>query len=112
HRAGLFVNNDELAEKLLDSSKHRGEPYWRMPLEDELIAESLKSPYADLVNAGGRYGGAIFAALFLKEFVGEKIPWAHMDIAGTDFNDKEYGVYSKGASAFGVRTCLDYLMRL
>ena len=112
HRAGLFVNDDELAEKLLASSKHRGEPYWRMPLEDELIAESLKSPYADLVNAGGRYGGAIFAALFLQEFVDKKISWAHMDIAGTDFNDKEYGVYSKGASAFGVRTCLDYLMRL
>ncbi|MBQ7732871.1 MAG: leucyl aminopeptidase [Synergistaceae bacterium] len=112
HRAGLFVNDDALAEKLLASSTRRGEPYWRMPLEDEFIAESLKSPYADLINAGERYGGAIFAALFLQEFVGEKIPWAHMDIAGTDFNDKEYGVYSKGASAFGVRTCLDYLMRL
>ena len=112
HRAGLFVNNDELANKLLDSSQRRGEPYWRMPLEDEFISESLKSPCADLVNCGERYGGAIFAALFLNEFVGENTAWAHMDIAGTDFNDKEYGVYSKGASAFGVRTCLDYLMRL
>jgi leucyl aminopeptidase len=109
-RAGLFVNDDELAEKLLHSSERRGEAYWRMPLEDEHISESLKSPCADLVNSGVRYGGAIFAALFLKEFVGENIPWAHMDIAGTDFKDKEYGIYSKGATAFGVRTCLDYIM--
>ena len=112
YRAGLFCNDDDLAGKLLDSAKKRGEPYWRMPLEDEHIAKTLKSPYADLVNCGERYGGAIFAALFLQEFVGENIAWAHMDIAGTDFNDKEYGIYPKGASAFGVRTCLDYLMRL
>lgn len=111
-RAGLFVNDDDLAEKLLNSSEKSGEPYWRMPLEDEHISESLKSPFADLVNAGNRYGGAIFAALFLKEFVDDNIAWAHMDIAGTDFKDKEYGVYSKGASAFGVRTCLEYIMSL
>ena len=111
-RAGLFVNDDELAGKLLNSSERRGESYWRMPLEDEHISETLKSPYADLINCGPRYGGAIFAALFLKEFVGENISWAHMDIAGTDFKDKEYGIYSKGATAFGVRTCLDYIMGL
>ena len=110
NRAGLFVNDDDLAQKLLASSERRGESYWRMPLEDEEISESLKSPFADLVNAGKRYGGAIFAALFLKEFVGEKISWAHMDIAGVDFKDKEYGIYAKGATAFAVRTCLDYVM--
>lgn len=112
NRAGLFCNDDGLADALLASSGKRGEPYWRMPLEDEHISESLKSPYADLVNCGERYGGAIFAALFLKEFVADGIAWAHMDIAGVDFNDKEYGIYPKGASAFGVRTCLDYLLRL
>lgn len=111
-RAGLFVNDDELASELLASSSRRGEPYWRMPIEDEHISESLKSPYADLINSGPRYGGAIFAALFLKEFIGKNISWAHMDIAGVDFNDKEYGIYPKGASAFGVRTCLDYITRL
>ena len=111
-RAGLFCNNDELAEKISASSNRRGELLWRMPLEDENISESLKSPYADLINCGERYGGAIFAALFLKEFVGENIAWAHVDIAGPDFKDKEYGVYSKGASAFCVRTCLDYLLNL
>ena len=112
YRAGLFSNDDELAAKILDASDSRGEPLWRMPLEDEHIAESLKSPVADLVNAGDRYGGAIFAALFLKEFVSEGIAWAHIDIAGPDFTDKEYGVYAKGMTAFGVRTCLDYVMGL
>ena len=112
YRAGLFVNDDGLAGKILDSSSRAGEPFWRMPLEDEHISESLKSPFADLVNAGNRYGGAIFAALFLKEFISDGIAWAHMDIAGVDFCDKEYGVYSKGATSFGVRTCLEYLMRI
>ena len=112
YRAGLFSNDDGLAGKILDASSREGEPFWRLPLDDEHIAESLKSPFADLVNAGNRYGGAIFAALFLKEFVADGIAWAHMDIAGVDFCDKEYGVYSKGATSFGVRTCLDYLMRL
>ena len=111
-RAGLFVNDDELSGKILDSSSRTGEPFWRMPLEDDDIAESMKSPFADLVNSGNRYGGAIYAALFLKEFVSDGIAWAHMDIAGVDFRDKEYGIYPKGATAFGVRTCLDYLMRL
>ncbi|MBQ7220235.1 MAG: leucyl aminopeptidase [Synergistaceae bacterium] len=109
-RAGLFSNDDGLAGKLLAVSEGRGESFWRMPLEDEHIAESLKSPYADLVNCGERYGGAIFAALFLKEFVSEGIAWAHMDIAGVDHYDKESGVYAKGMSAFGVRTCLEYVM--
>lgn len=112
YRAGLFANDDELAGKLLNSSTKTGEPLWRLPLEDEHIEESLKSDFADLVNSGQRYGGAIFAALFLKQFVGEKISWAHLDIAGVDFCDKEYGVYVKGATAFGVRTCLDYLRSL
>ena len=106
------MNDDALAEALLHSSERCGESYWRMPLEDEHISETLKSPFADLVNCGKRYGGAIFAALFLKEFVSENIAWAHMDIAGTDFKDNEYGIYSKGATAFGVRTCLDYIIRL
>ena len=112
YMAGLFTNDDDLAGKILGSSSREGEPFWRMPLEDEHIAESLKSPFADLTNAGNRYGGAIFAALFLKEFVADGIAWAHMDIAGVDFCDKEYGVYPKGATSFGVRTCLDYLMRI
>ena len=111
YRAGLFSNDDSLAWEILYASENQGEPLWRMPLEDEHISESLKSPCADLVNCGERYGGAIFAALFLKEFVGEGIAWAHIDIAGPDFKDKEDGVYAKGASAFGVRTCLELAER-
>ena len=83
-----------------------------MPHEDEHIAETLKSDFADLTNCGSRYGGAIFAAIFLSNFVDKKISWAHMDLAGVDFYDKEYGIYSKGASAFGVRTCLEYVTSL
>ena len=111
-RAGLFVNDDDLAGKLLTASENAGEPLWRMPLDDDEISESMKSPFADLLNSGPRYGGAIYAALFLKEFVGENISWAHLDIAGVDFRDKVKGVYCKGATAFGVRTCLEFLMRL
>ncbi|MDI9370862.1 MAG: leucyl aminopeptidase [Synergistota bacterium] len=110
--AGLFSNDDALAGELLAASVRRGERLWRMPVDDDRIAKSMKSPVADLVNAGSRYGGAIFAARFLQEFVGEGIPWAHLDIAGVDMQKDEYSVYSKGATAFGVRTCLEYLLSL
>jgi len=72
----------------------------------------MKSGAADLINSGNRYGGAIYAARFLREFVGEGIPWAHLDIAGVDFYKDEFSVYGKGASGFGVRTCLQYLLSL
>ena len=111
-RAGLFSNDDALAGALLASSARRGEGLWRLPAEDERIEETMKSPFADMINSGPRYGGATFAAIFLSRFVEKGIPWAHLDIAGTDFMDKEWGVYSRGASGFGVRTCLDYLAGL
>lgn len=110
--AGLFTPDDSLAESLIESGKASGERLWRLPDDDERIFESMKSPVADLVNSGSRYGGAIYAARFLKEFVGEGPAWAHLDIAGVDFNKDERSVYSKGASAFGVRTCIRYLLSL
>lgn len=110
--AGLFTPDDSLAVQLSESGKAAGERLWRMPDDDERIFESMKSPVADLVNSGSRYGGAIFAARFLREFVGEGLSWAHLDIAGVDFNKEERSVYSKGASAFGVRTCIRYLLSL
>jgi leucyl aminopeptidase len=110
--AGLFTSDDSLAASLIQAGKARGERLWRLPDDDERIAESLKSPVADLVNSGNRYGGAIFAARFLREFVGNGISWAHLDIAGVDFNKEEYSVYGKGASGFGVRTCLQYLLSI
>ncbi|MGI6253112.1 MAG: leucyl aminopeptidase [Aminivibrio sp.] len=110
--AGLFTPDDSLAESLVESGRASGERLWRMPDDDEGIFESMKSPVADLVNAGSRYGGAIYAARFLREFVEEGPAWAHLDIAGVDFNKQARSVYSKGASAFGVRTCIRYLLSL
>lgn len=110
--AGLFSRDDALAEALLASAKRRGERFWRLPAEDEKIEEGTKSPFADLINSGGRYGGATFATIFLSNFVDKDIPWAHLDIAGVDFMDKEWGVCAKGATGIGVRTCLDYLTNL
>ena len=115
NRAGLFSNDDALADEILSAGEACGENLWRLPAEDEKISESMKSPVADMVNCGSRYGGAIFAAIFLQEFIGEikkgkKIPWAHLDIAGVDFFKENTSIYSKGASAFGTRTCLEFII--
>jgi leucyl aminopeptidase len=107
--SGLFTADEALCEALLSSAQRRGERLWRLPMDDEKIGETTKSKFADLVNAGNRYGGATFGAMFLAEFVEHGIPWAHIDIAGADFMKEESGVYSRGASGWGVRTCLDYL---
>ena len=110
--AGLFTPDDSFADEFLAVSTRKGERFWRLPMDDERIGESMKSPVADLVNCGSRYGGAIFAAQFLKEFVGDGIPWIHLDIAGVDMQKDEYSVYSKGATGFGVRSCLEYLLSI
>ncbi|GHV45591.1 putative cytosol aminopeptidase [Synergistales bacterium] len=110
--SGLFTSDDALADSLLSSSHERGERLWRLPMDDDKIGEGLKSKFADLINSGSRYGGATFAAMFLAEFVEKGIPWAHLDIAGADFMKEDSGVWSRGASAFGVRLCLDYLTGL
>jgi leucyl aminopeptidase len=110
--SGLFTADEDLCENLLASSQKRGERLWRLPMDDEKIGESLKSKFADLINGGSRYGGAIFAAMFLNEFVEKGIPWAHIDIAGVDFIKEASGIYALGASAWGVRTCLDYVANL
>jgi leucyl aminopeptidase len=81
HRTGLFTGDDALAESLLEAGSAALDPAWRMPLDDE-YEEALKSNFADMGNVGGRPGGAITAAMFLKKFTG-KYRWAHLDIAGT-----------------------------
>jgi leucyl aminopeptidase len=81
HHSGLFSADDKLAEQLLAASRAALDPAWRMPLDEE-YDEGLKSNFADVANIGGRAGGAITAAMFLKRFAG-KYPWAHLDIAGT-----------------------------
>lgn len=108
--AGLFANDDALAERLVSASKRSGERLWRMPMDDPSLRKQLKSPVADVVNSGSRYGGAITAAMFLEEFVEKGIPWAHLDIAATDFIKEPYGYYVKGASGFGARTLTELLI--
>ncbi|MFN3813923.1 MAG: leucyl aminopeptidase [Aquificaceae bacterium] len=112
YTAGLFTNDDELGDLLLTVSKETGERLWKLPMDDKRLREKLKKSDADVVNTGGRYGGAITAAMFLEEFVGEGIKWAHIDIAGPAYLKEEFGYYSKGATGFGVRTCIEYILGL
>jgi leucyl aminopeptidase len=100
--AGLFSNNDELADRLIAAGKAVGEHLWRMPLGEGYDRE-IDSDAADVKNiSGGRAGGSITAAQFLQRFV-EKTPWAHLDIAGTTWSKKDTATVPKGATAFGVR---------
>lgn len=112
YTAGLFTNDDEFGDLLLAVSKETGERLWKLPMDDKKLRERLKKADADVVNTAGRYGGAITAAMFLEEFVGEGIKWAHIDIAGPAYFKEEFGYYSKGATGFGVRTCLECILRL
>jgi leucyl aminopeptidase len=100
--AGLFSNNDELADKLLDAGKASGELLWRMPLA-EAYDQEIDSDVADVKNiSGGRAGGSIIGAQFLQRFV-NNVPWAHLDIAAMAWSKKDQGTVPKGATAFGVR---------
>ncbi|HEX6212781.1 MAG TPA: leucyl aminopeptidase [Methylomirabilota bacterium] len=105
--SGLFANNDPLADRLLAAADHAGERVWRLPLIDE-YREHLKSDVADMNNVGPRGGGAITAGLFLKEFAGDR-PWAHLDIAGPAFSEKDTPLSPKGGTGCAVRTILAYL---
>jgi len=104
--AGVMGNSQPLVDRLLRAAAGSGELLWQLPLADE-YRESLKSRVADLKNiSGGRYGGAITAGLFLEEFVG-KTPWAHLDIAGPAWAEKDTVPHQPlGATGFGVRTML------
>ena len=103
--AGLFANDDELAEALLKSSKAVGEKLWRMPLDD-LFDDQIASDVADIMNVGskGREAGSIIAATFLKRFVKPGTKWAHLDIAGVTFSKKDKPLSAKGATGYGVQT--------
>jgi leucyl aminopeptidase len=105
--AGLFSNNDELAQQIAAAGEAVGEACWRMPLGEE-YDKKIKSDIADMKNVGGRDGGAITAAQFLQRFVRDHgtdkaVPWAHLDIAGTAWTTKDHATVPKGATAFGVR---------
>jgi leucyl aminopeptidase len=106
--AGVFANDDALLGKVLAASKAAGEKMWHMPLDDE-YKEVLKSVFADMPNIGTRWGGAITAALFLKEFV-ESTPWVHLDIAGTAWLEEAKPFLAKGPTGLPVRTLVGLAM--
>ncbi|NAZ35407.1 leucyl aminopeptidase [Rubellimicrobium sp. CFH 75288] len=107
--AGVFSNDDALADALVAAARAEGEGAWRMPMGDAYDA-MLKSDVADMKNVGGRDGGSITAAQFLKRFIREGTPWCHIDIAGVAKVKAETALSPKGATGWGVMT-LDRLVR-
>ncbi len=107
--AGLWSIDDDLATSLKAAADLAGEKLWQMPLEDRYF-EGIKSPIADMKNTGPRAGGSITAALFLREFVKETSAWAHLDVAGPVWADKEHGYSPAGATGYGVRTLVNWVL--
>ena len=105
---GVFTNNEDLQNKVLSAAKEQGEKMWPMPLDEE-YREILKSTAADLPNIGTRWGGAVTAAAFLKEFAGDT-PWVHLDIAGTAWLEEAKPFLAKGPSGLPVRTFIHLTM--
>jgi leucyl aminopeptidase len=108
HHAGLFANDDELAERLHAAGQFTGEKVWRMPLGAE-YDKLIDSKNADMKNIGGRHAGAITAAQFLQRFV-KDTPWAHLDVAGTAMGSPANEINQSWGSGYGVRL-LDRLVR-
>jgi leucyl aminopeptidase len=108
HNVGLFSNDDALRDRVLAAARSEGDRMWPMPLEEE-YKDYLKSPFADLPNVGGRWGGAITAAMFLKEFA-EDTPWVHLDIAGTAWLEEGKPFLAKGPTGVPVRTLVRLAM--
>jgi leucyl aminopeptidase len=108
--AGIFSNDQLLADNVIRCARGAGEKLWQLPLVKE-YREALKSSVADMKNVAGAHGGAITAALILQEFV-DDIPWAHLDIAGPAFAETDTAICAKGGTGFGVRTLLRFLLTL
>ncbi|WP_347349109.1 leucyl aminopeptidase [Nigerium sp.] len=103
---GLMASDDETADHVLDAAEAAGEAFWQLPLPPE-IKDNLTSDVADLRSSGTtRYGGALTAAAFLREFVREGVPWAHLDIAGPSWSDKVHDYVPKGGTGAAVRTLI------
>ncbi len=110
--SGLFANDDELAQVILESGEATGEEYWRMPLVKQYRA-SLDHPVADLDNVGkSPNAGSITAALFLQEFVSDDVKWAHLDIAACGLYTAAQRCFAPGATGFAVRTLAEVAARL
>jgi leucyl aminopeptidase len=105
--SGLWSTDEALAGELKAAAELAGEKFWQMPLEDKYF-EGMKSHIADMKNTGPRAGGSITAALFLKQFIKET-PWAHLDVAGPVWSEKESGINSAGATGFPVRTLVNWI---
>ena len=108
--SGAFSNTQELVDKVIAAGAEAGELIWQMPMYED-YKEQNKSDVADIKNVGSRYAGAITAAQFLSEFVGDT-SWVHLDIAGTSMSDKERGYLIKGATGVPVRTLVNLILSL
>jgi len=106
---GAFGNDEKLVQEVIEAGKEAGEPIWAMPMFPD-YRELIKSDFADIKNTGGRPGGAITAAWFIGEFVGDT-PWVHLDIAPTFWSEKDAHYLSKGATGVMVRTFVQFVLR-
>jgi leucyl aminopeptidase len=107
NNAGVFANDDKMYERFHSANEKAGEKMWRMPLDDE-YKEQIRSSIADIMNTGGRWGGAITAAMFLKEFA-EDTPWIHLDIAGTAWMEDQKPWIAKGPSGIALRSLVEFV---
>jgi leucyl aminopeptidase len=105
--AGVFANDDDMYTRFQSANARAGEKMWRMPLDDE-YKEQIRSSIADIMNTGGRWGGAITAAMFLKEFA-EDTPWIHLDIAGTAWMEDQKPWIAKGPSGIALRSLVEFV---
>jgi leucyl aminopeptidase len=105
--AGIFTNDDDMYERFHAANVKAGEKMWRLPVDDE-YKEQIRSSIADIMNTGGRWGGAITAAMFLKEFA-EETPWIHLDIAGTAWMEEQKPWISKGPSGIALRSLIEFV---
>ncbi|MGH9576018.1 MAG: leucyl aminopeptidase, partial [Terriglobales bacterium] len=105
--AGIFANDEDLYTRFQAALERAGEKMWRMPLDDD-YKELIKSGIADIVNSGGRWGGAVSAAMFLKEFA-EETPWVHLDIAGVAWMEDQKPWIAKGPSGIAVRSLVEFV---
>jgi leucyl aminopeptidase len=106
--SGIMGNDEKLVQKLIQIGKKSGEKFWELPMYDDYF-ESIKSNIADMKNTGSRQGGASIAGVFLREFVTDKVKWAHLDVAGTAFIEKPHNEFIEGSTGMGVRTLLNYI---
>ncbi len=105
--AGVFANDEDIYRHFTRALERSGEKFWRLPIDAE-YTDMIRSNIADIMNTGGRYGGAITAAMFLKEFV-DDTPWIHLDIAGTAWMDENKSWIAKGPSGIAVRSLVEFV---